>query len=904
MKDTGNGSRYLLSGRPVRAIITVITLWSFLFNISGGEVSSAWAARTPLELTRVGSNSRAGSEPGRLVKDLRVETFSLPENFGRIKDAWKSDSGENTIVHIQDAHCNYAAQLKIAEMLEYLSGNYQIDIVNLEGGAKDYDLTLFTSIADKTVREKVSDQFVKEGLINGAEYFAINNPDKVTLWGVEEADLYIENLNVYRESLKYKAEVDKELQTLTHILNNLKRHIYPKELFELDMKYTAYKADALDFKEYIRYLMAKAKRGAIDVARYKDAYLLNQVLEEEANVDFTKANRERDVVIDRLQKKLSRADMEELVLKTLEVKTEKMSQRHFYIYIMNKAKASNLDISDFPELHKYIIYLSMYDAVDKAKVIEEVGLLEDKLKEMLCENPTQRELVKLSKNLAILKNIFGITLTKEDYRYYEDHRSDFDIRRYIDFIDKNAPPYNITARLDAESQRIDGYRENITKFYECSLRRDEAFIKNMKFSSTRMRPVAIVTGGFHTENLCSLFKTNQISYVSILPNFKNEDGYESPYFRLLAGEVTGIQKRIYSVVSSATTSTSMIQIASILSPELSGKVWGDTTIFDVWVWMETKRVMGTNIIVVGAQGEELMRFAEMGKEERISPQQLLAQVTAAKTAAREGALRASAPRPEILRTEPAEVTRASVSGKTESEVLYAAAANIVPQIARLIKRDAPTFDLAPAKFEDISPTTSSARDVERVLGKGGHVITARHYAIGTTTEDTYNSLEKRIETSNMIDDFNRAVSRNKAARWIIRVVSREHKNKIERYLEGKLSPLALARTNVIIEDIGRMEDTQHLNPVMDLFVDIGIMEINRYTMGDYEGRGTAEFEEFKKRVANLLSMSVMDLAVDGDNLEDVLKRIFEGNIILQIKKIDWRAIQEWKKDQDAVLRSL
>ncbi|MDD5174029.1 MAG: hypothetical protein PHV48_04310 [Candidatus Omnitrophica bacterium] len=45
----------------------------------------------------------------------------------------------------------------------------------------------------------------------------------------------------------------------------------------------------------------------------------------------------------------------------------------------------------------------------------------------------------------------------------------------------------------------------------------------------------LVTGGFHTENLAELFKKQGISYVSIIPNFKNSDGYECPYFNILSG---------------------------------------------------------------------------------------------------------------------------------------------------------------------------------------------------------------------------------------------------------------------------------------------------------------------------------------------------------------------------------
>ncbi|MFN3077713.1 MAG: hypothetical protein ABT940_12715, partial [Alphaproteobacteria bacterium] len=50
---------------------------------------------------------------------------------------------------------------------------------------------------------------VKEGLVNGAEYYAVNNPGKVNLWGVEDEGLYLKNLKVYKESAGYKAKAEK-----------------------------------------------------------------------------------------------------------------------------------------------------------------------------------------------------------------------------------------------------------------------------------------------------------------------------------------------------------------------------------------------------------------------------------------------------------------------------------------------------------------------------------------------------------------------------------------------------------------------------------------------------------------------------------------------------------------------
>ncbi|MCX5667372.1 MAG: AAA domain-containing protein [Candidatus Omnitrophica bacterium] len=582
-------------------LVCLVTLWSFLFNTFSYDL--AWAAGNTIEPTAVGSN-RAGG-PGLSsfakasedkIKEFHVDTFSLPEYLGHIKDSWSSTStfrrgklsneglaqGEYeslppVVIHIQDAHCNYAAQRKIAEIIEYLNKQYGIDAINLEGGARDYDLSVFTDIPDKSIRNKASDRFVKEGLVNGAEYFAINNPDKATLWGIEDTNLYLDNLKVYRDSLKHKDEVDRHLKALTYILSNLKTRIYSRELLGLDGKYSQYKSEAITFKDYLAYIIQSAKEKAIDIRSFSNIYLLNQALEEEPGIDFKSANRQRDELIERLQKKLSKKDLEELALKTVEFRVEKISQKDFYAYILGRAKQKDVGLNDLPELRKYIRYVSIYDAIDKTKTMDELEKLEDSIKEEMSKSDKQRELNKLSKNLAILKNLFGITLTKDDHRYYIDNEASFSAANYISFINREAPLYKITARLDDNITDLDHYREEISRFYEYSFKRDDIFLKNIRFAVSSLRgptcppkPKAkalwrrrkgrsnlrnaaiLITGGFHTENLAELFKKNNISYVSIMPNFKNPDNYESPYFKILSGEkYRDIREALPSVLNKA-----------------------------------------------------------------------------------------------------------------------------------------------------------------------------------------------------------------------------------------------------------------------------------------------------------------------------------------------------------------
>ena len=301
MSITARSNEILITKKPFKVLVCLVTLVAFLCNTVLLDVT--WAVGIPSALPGRGADGAGGSG---LFKELHVDTFTLPEDLGHIKDQYKANNSNKIVIHIQDAHCNYAAQQKISEIIGYLNKEYGISTVNLEGGAKGYDLSVFTDIADKTIRNKVADYFVKEGLVNGAEYFAVNNPEKVSLWGIEDTKLYIDNLKVYRDSLAYKEEVDKHLNTLNHILSNLKSKIYSQELLEFDMKYGAYKANNIEFKDYLSSLITIAKSKAIDIKSLPNIYLLNQALGEEGGIDFPKANNERDDLIDRLQKKLSK----------------------------------------------------------------------------------------------------------------------------------------------------------------------------------------------------------------------------------------------------------------------------------------------------------------------------------------------------------------------------------------------------------------------------------------------------------------------------------------------------------------------------------------------------------------------------------------------------------------------
>jgi len=567
-------SMWLSKHRIFRGLISLTALFTFVTCV---VLADAWAAVDGIELPYTLSSAEKNN-----YANLDIETFTIPSHLGEIKYSFKGEK-DLFVIHLQDAHCNCNAQRKISGIIDYLNKEYGVKMVNLEGGVGEYDLSIFTAISGNAIRTEVAEYFVKKGEINGAELYAINNPERISLWGVEDKELYMANLKVYRDSLKYKKKVDEYLGQLDRHLNQLKRHIYDTRLIKIDISYNAYKAGNMQFREYLEFLLDEAGKSGIDVKDYNNLYLLEQAMGQEDGIDYDKANMERNTLVEDLKGSLSKNEVRELISKSIDFKTKKISRKAFYTYLLDKAGELGLDAGKHRALSEYIVYVTTYEAVDRSKVMGEMDALEAAIKDTLYKDERQRELNGLSRSLALMGNIFDIKLTKTDYRYYLDNESAFGVSRFVNFIEKEAPGYRVDVELSPDIRDLDGYREDITKFYEYSFRRDEVFLKNMRYTqaSGTTKSAILMTGGFHTENLCDLLEQEGISYISILPKFTNGKGYTNPYFDILAGQTTNLQIMLASVMAR----TAMMQVASLLNPVLADAVYGkeDVSAFKVAV---------------------------------------------------------------------------------------------------------------------------------------------------------------------------------------------------------------------------------------------------------------------------------------------------------------------------------
>jgi hypothetical protein len=111
----------------------------------------------------------------------------------------------------------------------------------------------------------------------------------------------------------------------------------------------------------------------------------------------------------------------------------------------------------------------------------------------------------------------------------------------------------------------------------------------------------------------------------------------------------------------------------------------------------------------------------------------------------------------------------------------------------------------------------------------------------------------------------------------------------------------LDRIRVIVVTI---QGAEHLNPVIDLFADLGMLEMHRYMQKDYKA-DLVYMGPFKDRLVGLLRASTTNLGdLNGDKLEGFLAELFLGTQELVIKAIDWKIWGDFKKAQDVILQSV
>ncbi|MCK5218167.1 hypothetical protein KAR10_01515, partial [bacterium] len=200
--------------------------------------------------------------PG-LVKVQHLDRIvSLPKKLGAITKGFQGNG--RMIVHIQDLHCNYDVQMNIARIIHLLAKNHGLRLVGEEGAFHTVNTAKIRTFPMKKVRQEVSDYFVKQGKLTGAEYYSGVGEHPILLEGIETPALYKASEQSVHSFLNYESQG--YCYDLREIFDELKASIYNPLLQKFDAQCLAYREGDMDQLEYCAYLRTTAQRLKLDLS--------------------------------------------------------------------------------------------------------------------------------------------------------------------------------------------------------------------------------------------------------------------------------------------------------------------------------------------------------------------------------------------------------------------------------------------------------------------------------------------------------------------------------------------------------------------------------------------------------------------------------------------------------------
>ncbi|MBN1405271.1 MAG: hypothetical protein JW946_01990, partial [Candidatus Omnitrophica bacterium] len=480
-----------------------------------------------------------------------IDGISISDNYGVIKDKHADDKSDLTVILIQDLHCNYDAQMSIYKILNNLIKQNNINFVAIEGCVGRLDTAPFCNYPDEEIKDFVSKQFLKSGVINGAAYAHIMSKGSFAFRGADDRKLHKENLDVLRNSFTPKSENQAFCYNIRSILDEFKQKVYNRRLFDLEKQLKLYTEDKIPFSEFSVYLNNLIDEYKIDKTPYKNFNNLVAILALEKEIDFTAVDAQRAKCVETLSKRLKAKspELKKLNDTSLSFKEAKISSAEFYSYLKDTAEQiKRIDFNkDYPELAKYINYILLYNDIDHMALFDEINQIQEAIKEKLFARDIERSIDKLSRNIEVFKSLAELKMTTRTLGYYRKHRSEFLASNFVNFITENAPKYKIKYTLDPAFRKVDAQLPQLEKFYALALERDKALLNNTisSMDEAKVKTSVLVAGGFHTDGITEMLKEKGISYLIITPKINELDEKNNPYTAMVIGKRTPFEELLY-----------------------------------------------------------------------------------------------------------------------------------------------------------------------------------------------------------------------------------------------------------------------------------------------------------------------------------------------------------------------
>lgn len=474
-----------------------------------------------------------------LSQTAKGTQISVPKELGKIVASNDEAKSKSFVVYIQDAHCNYYAQKKIAQLIDYFLKK-GFNTVAIEGASGKINIDDFSGFPLKKSIEKASDYFLKTGLISGAEYYAINANCKPYLSGCDDRNLYGKNLGMMVGTLEKKHEALFFLGYVESLLDKKMSALFPAQLMNLILMRRQFADNKFELQQYFAFIEQYARENAIDLESYTHISNLEKLFKLEKEINFGQLHEQYSQIEDLLLKKLPSSEKEIYVEQSIKFKLNKISGGQYH-KILNKYLAqSGTNMDSFPNVKQYSQYLQTAEDLDEKQLDIELNQLYCAIKQKYLKTPEYIKLDDLNEKLVLYKKAVQFELSSEEYET---------LGGGSDFL--SPQPFYSYLNNSFDSQ-LEGFKLYFTKnsdfynqFYRIAEQRSGSMVENLIgiMERGKSEKAVILAGGFHSKSIERALREKGISFITVAPNIASRQD-ESPYLARIKGEHTGFEKKL------------------------------------------------------------------------------------------------------------------------------------------------------------------------------------------------------------------------------------------------------------------------------------------------------------------------------------------------------------------------
>ncbi|MDP8218627.1 MAG: hypothetical protein P9M03_07870, partial [Candidatus Theseobacter exili] len=486
-----------------------------------------------------------------LIMATRADTFA--ETSGNISDLDVNEliakvnqrqegSTDLQIVLIQDAHANFECQRNTVEVLRSFHSTEPLSLIMLEGASGLSAGGSIFAVKDPSLNRDLSRFFMSRGQLSAAEFLMITDSEfgNVELYGAEQKDLYLKNLDSFRGCVKQERQWSVPFQDLFDSLTEIKKAVYSSSLLDLDNLQKKYDTGKISFRNYFTVLLEQAKKaGVSDFSQFPNILNQKKAFELEKGLDRKALDNETKVLINKLSDVLEDKDRAQLMGLALKHELHRISGYKFYQNLANMAEKNGISLKKFKNIPRYYEFLRTLYLINEPMLFEEINLVKNSMKENLVENEDQKNLIIADGKLKILKALLDLKLTNFQYNQYQNNPSSYSPGDILNELTAIARKNNVPFTYDPELSDMNKKLGVFNDFYKYAKLRETPMLENTlkKMKEKGIKRSVLITGGFHTQGLSKMLKKKGVSFMVITPKVFDKNA-QTRYIRILMGERT------------------------------------------------------------------------------------------------------------------------------------------------------------------------------------------------------------------------------------------------------------------------------------------------------------------------------------------------------------------------------